>query len=51
MDNGFESCQDPKAMQRICDRLGAGAVKSFFWRWVHRLPSPFTASDLRAGYL
>jgi hypothetical protein len=26
-------------------------VKSFFWRWVHRLPSPFTAADLRAGYV
>lgn len=51
LDNGFESCQDPKAMQRICDRLGAGAVNSFFWRWVHRLPSPFTVADLRAGYV
>jgi hypothetical protein len=50
LDNGFRSCTDPKALQRICDRCGAGAVRSFFWRWVHRLPSPFTAADLRAGY-
>jgi hypothetical protein len=51
LDNGFRSCTDPRALRRICDRCGAGAVKSFFWRWVHRLPSPFTAADLRAGYV
>ncbi|MGH9246291.1 MAG: hypothetical protein ACRD29_18660 [Acidimicrobiales bacterium] len=33
LDNGFRSCEDPKALQRICDRLGSGAVKSFLWRW------------------
>jgi hypothetical protein len=26
-------------------------VKSFFWRWQRRLPSPFTRADLRAGYV
>jgi hypothetical protein len=50
LDNGFRSCDDPKKLQRICDRLGSGAVHNFFWRWTHRLPSPFTRSDLRAGY-
>jgi hypothetical protein len=50
LDNGFASCDDPAGLQRICDRLGSGAVKSFFWRWVRRLPSPFTIADLRAGY-
>lgn len=30
-DNGFRSCEDPEGLQRICDRLGPGAVKSFFW--------------------
>lgn len=50
LDNGFRSCSDPKALQRICDRLGPGAVKSFLWRWQRRLPSPFTKADLRAGY-
>jgi hypothetical protein len=25
-------------------------VQSFFLRWVHRLPSPFTRADQRAGY-
>jgi hypothetical protein len=51
LDNGFRSCDDPRALQRICDRLGTGAVKSFLWRWLGRLPSPFTTDDLRAGYV
>jgi hypothetical protein len=50
MDNGFAACDDPAGLQRICDRLGPGAVKSFFWRWLRRLPSPFTTADLRTGY-
>ena len=51
MDNGFRTCDDPDRLQRICDRLGPGAVKSFFWRWQRRLPSPLTRDDLRAGYI
>ncbi|MGH9656594.1 MAG: hypothetical protein ACRD6B_24415, partial [Bryobacteraceae bacterium] len=50
LDNGFRSCEDPVALARICDRLGSGAVRSFFWRWVRVLPSPFTDADRRAGY-
>jgi hypothetical protein len=50
LHNGFATCDDPAALQRICDRLGPGAVKQFFWRWQQRLPSPFTRADLRAGY-
>ena len=51
LDNGFRSCENPQALQRICDRLGSGAVKTFLWRWLRRLPSPFTTDDLRAGYV
>jgi hypothetical protein len=51
LDNGFRSCADPTRLQAICDRLGPGAVKSFFWRWQRRLPSPLTREDLRAGYV
>ena len=50
LDNGFRSCADPAALHRICARLGPGPVQNFFWRWFYRLPSPFTAADLRAGY-
>jgi hypothetical protein len=51
LDNGFRSCEDPDLLQKACDRLGSGAVQNFFWRWVERLPSPFTREDLRAGYV
>jgi hypothetical protein len=51
LDNGFRCCEDAAALQKICNRLGPGAVKSFFWRWVSRLPSPFTEEDMRAGYV
>jgi hypothetical protein len=50
LDNGFRSCADPEQLQKICDRLGPAAVQSFFWRWLLRLPCPFTRADLRAGY-
>jgi hypothetical protein len=51
LDNGFRSCENPQDLQRVCDRLGPGAVKNFMWRWQRRLPSPFTRADLRAGYV
>jgi hypothetical protein len=51
LDNGFRSCEDPRQLQRICDRLGPGAVKQYFWRWQRRLPSPFTTANLRDGYV
>jgi hypothetical protein len=51
LDNGFRSCENPAALQKICDRLGSGAYRSFFWRWLYRLPSPFTEADFRAGYV
>lgn len=50
LDNGFASCDDPEALQRICDRFGAVTVTSFVERWLHRLPSPFTAEDRQAGF-
>src|SRR5215831_11775869 len=48
LDNGFRSCRDAAALLNICERLGRRA--SFFQRWLRRLPSPFTESDMRAGY-
>ena len=51
LDNGFRSCGRPALLQRLCDRLGPGAVSGFFWRWFPRLPQVFTAADLRAGYV
>src|SRR5918999_610379 len=51
LDNGFRDCTDPEGLQRICNRLSPGAVRSFFWRWQRRLPSPLSRADLRAGYV
>jgi hypothetical protein len=42
--------EDPKRWRRTWDRFGSGAAQSFLWWWCHRLPSPFTGSDLRQGY-
>jgi hypothetical protein len=50
LSNGFASCSDPAALQRICDRLGPGVIRVFIERWWARLPLPFTARDRDAGY-
>jgi hypothetical protein len=50
LDNGLWSCDDPDALQRICDSLGPEAVRAFFQRWTSMLPSPFTPEDRRRGY-
>ena len=46
----FASCDDPAALQAICDRLQPGTIEVFVQRWLHRLPLPFTAADRDAGY-
>ncbi|MGH3838836.1 MAG: hypothetical protein ACRD08_03520 [Acidimicrobiales bacterium] len=50
LDNGFASCQDPKRLQQICDRLDAKRIDRFVRKWLATLPHPFTAGDRRAGY-
>jgi hypothetical protein len=50
LSNGFAACQDPAALQAICDRLGPGHIKVFAERWWARLPLPFTRADRQAGY-
>lgn len=47
LDNGFQSCEDPAALQSVCDRLDAEDIDRFFWRWCKRLPSPFTWEEHR----
>src|SRR5437867_7659537 len=62
LDNGFRSCADAARLQTICDRLGPGAVKSFFGRWCQRNwqgrllksslgdhPKPATHDHLKTG--
>jgi len=50
LDNGFLECDDPGALQRLCDRLSAAKIDAFFRKWLARLPHPFTGKDRRAGY-
>ena len=50
LSNGFASCEDPAALQEICDRLQPGTIEVFAQRWLHRLPLPFGPADQRAGY-
>jgi len=45
LDNGFRSCDDPMALQAICDSLGHEDIRAFFDRWVPRLPWPFTDEE------
>ncbi|HEY2303889.1 MAG TPA: hypothetical protein VGH66_18450 [Acidimicrobiales bacterium] len=48
--NGFASCEDPAALQAICDQFGPDDIQGFFDRWSSVIPTPFTAEDKRAGY-
>ena len=50
LSNGFASCDDPAALQAICDRFGPGTVQVWFERWMARLPLPLTDADRDAGY-
>jgi len=50
LSSGFASCEDPDALQAICDRLGPGAIQVFFERWMSVLPLPLTPADRQAGY-
>src|SRR6266705_3946019 len=47
---GFASCDDPAALQDICDRFGPGTVQVWFERWMARIPLPLTDADRDAGY-
>jgi hypothetical protein len=48
--NGFEACEDPEALARVCERFGPADVQGFFDRWIASIPTPFTEKDRAAGY-
>jgi hypothetical protein len=50
LSNGFASCDDPAALQRICDSFGPTHIQAFTERWWARLPLPFGQADRQAGY-
>ncbi len=50
LDNGVLRCDDPAALQRICNGLTARKIDRLARKWFARLPHPFPASDRAAGY-
>ena len=49
LSNGFASCDDPAALQAICDRFGPGTVRAGLQRWMAPLPLPLTSDDQAPG--
>jgi hypothetical protein len=50
LDNGILSCEDPRALQRICDGLDDRKIDRLLRKWLARLPHPFDRHDRTAGY-
>jgi hypothetical protein len=50
LDNGIASCEDPEALQRICDSLTDNRIDRLLRKWLRRLPHPFTREDRAAGF-
>jgi hypothetical protein len=50
LDNGFATCEDPAALQTICDQLGPVQIQALLEKWLAILPSAFTEHDRAAGY-
>jgi hypothetical protein len=50
LDNGFAACDDPNAVQQICDRLGPEQIQALLNKWLELLPNPFAEADREAGY-
>ena len=42
LDNGIAWCEDPEALQTICDSLDAERITALVHKWFARLPHPFT---------
>ena len=49
LDNGVLSCEDPAALQRICDELSAEKIEALLRKWLRRLPHPFSKKDRALG--
>jgi hypothetical protein len=50
LDNGFATCENPAAVQAICDGLSAEKIDALLRKWLRLLPHPFTATDQDTGY-
>jgi hypothetical protein len=50
LSNGFASCDDPAALQAICDTFTEATAQVWFDRWMAQLPLPLTPADRDAGF-
>ncbi len=50
LDNGFATCENPTALQAICDQLGPPQIQALLDKWLQILPGAFTDADRAAGY-
>ena len=50
LSNGFATCEDPRVLQSICDRLHPLDIQEFFDRWMNILPLPLNEYDREFGY-
>ena len=50
LDNGFLSCDDADALQKICHELGPEQIDNLFRKWLGRLPLPLSYAQRLAGY-
>jgi hypothetical protein len=48
--NGFAACDEPDALQAICDELGPRQITAMFDRWMAVIPTPLDATDRAGGY-
>jgi hypothetical protein len=50
LGNGFATCEDPVALQAVCDRLDPPQIQALLDKWLQILPGAFTDADRAAGY-
>jgi hypothetical protein len=51
LDNGFAGCEDPAALQAICDTFAGEHIEALLAKWQRILPAPFTEEDeILGGY-
>ena len=48
--NGFASCDQPRRLQAIADRLGPRQIQMFFDRWMRIIPTPLSGADRQGGF-
>jgi hypothetical protein len=47
LENGILSCEDPQALQALCDRLSEEKIDALLRKWLRRLPIPSLSKTVR----